>query len=126
VASHLLRGYVRDLRRRIAMTKTTVRNGLLITICCLLSACQTIYYNFWEMLGQEKRDLLQSNVAKVQDDQNDVQEAFQDALERVRQEYKLDAKDLEDFYDDLRGNYEKAQAEAETLKNRIEKVRTIA
>ena len=97
-----------------------------VLICLMLGSCQTIYYNFWETLGQEKRDLLQSNVAKVQNDQREVQEAFKDTLERVRAEYKLEASDLEDFYDDLSANYEQARARAEALSERTEKVRDIA
>ena len=98
----------------------------LLVTAFLTQSCSTVYYNFWESLGKEKHDLLVANIEEVQDDQKDVEKAFSSALDRIRKEYSLKEPDLEEFYDDLSADYQRAQKKAEQLTARIDKVETIA
>lgn len=97
-------------------------------IACVLfcTSCATIYYNVWEKLGWEKRDLLRDSVEDVRSDQEDVSEQFQSALERIKEIYGLDGGDLEDQYEALNREYERSEEKAEQLRERIRDVEQIA
>jgi hypothetical protein len=88
--------------------------------------CTTAYYSAWEMLGQEKRDLLRSNVSAVQEEQQEAADQFESALDRLRELAAIDAGELEDVYDDLDADYEKAKLRADSVHERIEKIDSIA
>jgi len=88
--------------------------------------CTTAYYSAWEMLGQEKRDLLRSNVSAVQEEQQEAADQFESALDRLRELTAVDAGELEDVYDDLNGDYEEAKLRADGVHERIEKIDSIA
>ena len=88
--------------------------------------CTTAYYSAWEMLGQEKRDLLRSNVSAVQDEQQETADQFKSALDRLRELTAVDAGELEDVYDDLNADYEEAKLRADGVHERIEKIDSIA
>jgi len=88
--------------------------------------CTTAYYSAWEMLGQEKRDLLRSNVSAVQEEQQETADQFESALDRLRELTAVDAGELEDVYDDLNADYEEAKLRADGVHERIEKIDSIA
>jgi len=92
----------------------------------LMAACSTAYYSTWEMLGREKRDLLRSNVEAVQDEQRAAADGFEDALDRLRGLYDVDAGDLEQTYDKLKKDLERSEARADGIRDRIEKIDSIA
>jgi len=89
-------------------------------------ACSSAYYSTWEMLGKEKRDLLRSNVEAVQEDQRDAADGFEDALDRLRGLYAIDAGDLEKTYDKLKDDLDDAEGRAEDIHERIGKIDSIA
>jgi chromosome segregation ATPase len=91
-----------------------------------LTACSSAYYSTWEMLGKEKRDLLRSNVEAVQDEQRDAADGFEDALDRLRGLYQVDAGDLEKVYDKLKDDLEEAEDRAGDIHDRIDKIDSIA
>jgi Asp-tRNA(Asn)/Glu-tRNA(Gln) amidotransferase C subunit len=78
------------------------------------------------MLGQEKRDLLRSNVSAVQEEQQETADQFESALDRLRELTAVDAGELEDVYDDLNADYEEAKLRADGVHERIEKIDSIA
>jgi uncharacterized protein YukE len=88
--------------------------------------CSTAYYSAWEMLGQEKRDLLRSNVESVQREQEKAADQFESALDRLRALTAVDAGELEDVYDELSGDYEGARGRADDIHDRVEKIDSIA
>lgn len=96
----------------------------LVTVASL--GCSTAYYSAWEMLGQEKRDLLRSNVSAVREEQDEAADQFESALDRLRELTAVDAGELEDVYDDLSADYEDAQGRADGVEERIEKIDSIA
>lgn len=97
-----------------------------LTAVAAASACATTYYSIWERLGKEKRDLLRDNVEEVKQDQQDVKQEFESALEEVRALYGLEADQLESKYDTLRARLESSESEAEALRERIDDIEQIA
>src|SRR5690606_15416239 len=100
----------------------------LVSICLLstLVACSTVYYNFWDFFGKQKRDLLKDNVEEAREDQEAVAEEFENALEHLKALYGLDGGNLEKAYRRVSADYEAAESRAEELRNRIDKVDDIA
>lgn len=93
----------------------------------LISGCTTIYYNFWETLGKEKRELLRDNIAAASDDQKEVADEFQDALQRLKATYGIRGpKELETAYEAAKDEYERASAKADALHARVERIDEIA
>lgn len=102
------------------------RHLLVLALALLIAGCSTVYYSVWETLGQEKRDLLRSNVEAVREDQEEVGEQFENALEKIRALYGLeDAGKLENQYDKVKSAYEKSVSRADALRERIDKVEEI-
>lgn len=91
----------------------------------MLLGCSSIYYNFWEKLGKEKRDLLRSNAISAAEEQEQVQQQFKDTLERIKKEYKFEGGQLEQTYELLKTDYEVAEAKSNELRERVEKVKEI-
>ncbi len=111
------------------MTRPLAVRGRLLTlllVVLLFPACSTIYYSAWEAVGVEKRDLLRSNVETVREDQEDVSEQFESTLERIRALYGLDGTALEKQYDRVATEYERSEADAEALRDRIDTVEEVA
>lgn len=96
-----------------------------LTLALMLS-CSTIYYNFWETMGKEKRDLLQSNMRSAQEEQTEVKDKFESTLSKIRHEYSFKEGDLEETYDELKSDYEEALDKKEALSSRIDKVDDLA
>ena len=100
--------------------------ALFFALVTASAGCQTAYYSFWEKLGREKRDLLESNVRSAESQQREIQKQFKDTLSRVRAEFKVNGGDLESAYDSLSDDYESASKKADSLRGRIKNVKTIA
>jgi chromosome segregation ATPase len=98
----------------------------LLLLVILSTSCSTVYYNFWEFLGQEKRELLQTELENITEDQSDVKEDFQDTLTKIRSEYSYKEGSLEKTYDELSGDYKSLNSQAENLSKRIVKAQDIA
>jgi len=92
----------------------------------ILAGCQTAYYSFWEKLGREKRDLLEANVRSAESGQLEVQKHFKDTLSRIRTEFKVEGGSLENVYDSVSADNDRATDKANTLRKRIANVKTIA
>lgn len=89
-------------------------------------ACSTLYYESWELLGKEKRDLLRSSFVGMVGDQEEAAETFQTALERVKGLTGFDGGDLEREYDRLKDAYEDADGSAKDIDARIGDIEEIA
>ena len=99
---------------------------LIVGLTGLTASCSTAYYSAWEMLGKEKRDLLRSNVETVKKDQEKAADEFEDALERLRSLYEVDAGELEKVYDKIKDDYQDATKRAEEIGERINTIDSIA
>ena len=91
-----------------------------------LAGCSTIYYSVWEKLGWEKRDLLRDGIEEVREDQQEVSEQFESALEQIKALYGMDESDLSRQYDKLKNELERSESKAESLSGRIDDVEEIA
>jgi len=104
-----------------------MKRFLLILLAVLgLSACQQAYYNTMEKFGVYKRDILVDRVEQARDSQIDTKEQFQSALERFRELTEFNGGDLGEIYDRLNKEYEKSEAQADEVHQRIEAVRDVA
>ena len=92
----------------------------------LLAGCQSAYYETMEVFGREKRDLLRSELSGMVSDQEDAEEAFTDALTRVKALTGFDGGDLEREYDKLKGAYEDADSAAGDIDSRMDEIETVA
>ena len=90
-----------------------------------MGSCSSLYYGFWETFGQDKRDLLKSEIENSNDDQKDIKEEFSSTLERIKKEYNFDGGELERTYDYLSTRYEDAKKRQSKLQDRINKIKEI-
>ena len=92
----------------------------------LMTGCRSAYYAAWEKLGKEKRHLLKDQVAEVRSEQQAASEEFKDVLSRIKELYGFEGGDLEEFYEDLKSDYEDSLARSEKVSERIDRVEEIA
>lgn len=96
-------------------------------IALALGGCRsTVYYDVMEAFGQEKRDLLKSELRAMVGDQEEAEEAFQDALTRVKALTGFDGGQLEKEYDRLKSAHESARSSADDIDSRTEEIHGIA
>ena len=96
----------------------------LLTLAC--AGCESTYYAAWEKLGVEKRDLLADRVEDAQEAQEEGKEQFASALEQFQSVVQFDGGDLEDYYNQLKGELEDSQDAAENIHTRIDEVESVA
>ena len=99
---------------------------VLIALTLSLFACQSAYYAAWEKVGVEKRDILVDRVEDAKESQENAQEKFASALDEFSQLINFDGGQLQDIYEDLKSQFEASQAAADNVKDRIEKVQSVA
>lgn len=87
--------------------------------------CQTAYYKTWELLGKEKRELLQGKFSDAKEDQEDIKEEFSSVLEKIRHYYPLKNSNLSKVYDSLNDSYNDALSKREDFSSRIESIKQI-
>jgi len=109
--------------------KTMTFLSLLFVLACanpIEKAVNKVKYSAWETIGVEKRDLFKREVSNVKEEQEDTQEAFKDALERLKEVYAFDGGNLEREQKRLSAAYEAAAEEAKEVREKIEKVDQVA
>jgi hypothetical protein len=100
--------------------------GIMASLFLFNSGCRSTYYSVYEKFGVYKRDLLKKNVEEARDDQKKATEQFKDALTRLKELYGFQDGDLEKTYDKLKADYDKSESRANAVKERINKVETVA
>lgn len=117
-------------RRRAVIGQGTIgrsaKRAATTLLALSLVSCSAIRYAACEKLGVEKRDLLQSDVEKMKDEQKETAEQFQDALTKLRTLYGSSGSDLEQRYDATKSEYEDCETQANALQKRMDSVRTVA
>lgn len=114
------------MNQRISNSPTPILLVAALVATAVTAGCSSAYYSAWEMLGQEKRDLLRSNVESVKQEQQAAADDFEDALERLRSLYDIDGDKLEKTYDKLKDDAEDAENRAQDIRDRIDKIDSIA
>jgi len=98
----------------------------LLSSSLLLSGCQSAYYGAMEKVGYHKRDIMVDRVQQAKESQQEAQQQFSSALEEMQALFAFDGGDIEKAYYKAKDEYESAQAAADEVSNRIEKVEDVA
>lgn len=101
----------------------------LVTILALSgckSTVQDAYFNMWEKVGVEKRDILVDRVEDAQESQKEAQEQFSSALEEFSALINFKGGELEDVYNELNDQFIASQTSAASVSDRINKVESVA
>jgi len=88
--------------------------------------CQSAYYAGMEKMGYHKRDLMVSDVEKARDAQQAAKEQFKSALDRFTTVLHIKGGELEEKYDILNAEYEKSEAKANAVRDRIASVEDVS
>ena len=103
-----------------------IKKIALATAFMTLTACQSAYYSAMESVGVHKRDILVDRVEETKESQQDSQQEFQSALERLSTLINFDGGDLQDAYEQLNDDYESSLAAADEVSTNIDKVEDVA
>ncbi|MCB1691469.1 MAG: DUF2959 domain-containing protein [Pseudomonadales bacterium] len=93
---------------------------------CLLSGCESAYFNVMEKVGIPKRDILIDRIEDAQETQVEGQQQFKDALEQFKAVVNFEGGELEEAYNRLNDEYEDSVDAAEKITDRIDKVESVA
>lgn len=99
---------------------------LLALSLCTVPACQRSYFNTMEKMGIHKREILVDRIESARDAQDDAKEEFKSALELFLEVVDVENKDLEKTYNRLNQEFEKSEAKANRVTERIDKVQAVA
>ena len=108
------------------MKKQTLLGTAILSLMLMLSGCQSAYYSAMEKVGVHKRDILIDRVEETKDSQQESQEEFQSALERLTTLINFDGGELQDTYNQLNDYYESSLAAANEVSSNINKVEDVA
>ena len=90
------------------------------------SAIQDKYFDLWDAVGVEKREILVDRVEAAQETQQEAQKEFASALEEFSALINFKGGELEDVYNNLNDKYESSRDAAQDVSNRINKVQSVA
>ncbi|WP_434927904.1 DUF2959 domain-containing protein [Shewanella sp. HL-SH8] len=110
-------------------TSKIINIGLALTLAAStlsLGGCQSAYYGAMEKVGYHKRDIMVDRVQDAKESQEEAQEQFSSALAEMQALLAFDGGDLEKAYNKAKDEYESAQAAADDVSNRIDKVEDVA
>ena len=112
------------------MKKSIIKNRLKwITatgIIFLMFGCESTYYKAMETIGYHKRDIMVDRVQDARDAQEEAKEQFESALEKFSSVVGFRGGDLEEKYNQLKGEYEESVTKADAVRNRIAAVEDVA
>lgn len=100
--------------------------GGMVLLSLTALGCQSVYYDAMEKMGYHKRDLMVSDVQKARDAQQEAKEQFKSALERFTTVLNVKGGELQDKYDTLNAEYEKSEAKANAVRDRIASVEDVS
>jgi hypothetical protein len=115
-----------DASRFVRGSGRAAHAALLVVLLLAATGCRSAYYSAMESLGQEKRDILVDRVEDARDDQAAAKKQFESALARFKEVTGYDGGDLEDQYDRLDSDYQRCEARAEAVRQRIRSVDEVA
>ncbi|MGO2292910.1 MAG: DUF2959 domain-containing protein [Pseudoalteromonas sp.] len=108
------------------MKKLALLSAPILVVTLSLSGCQSAYYSAMESVGVHKRDILVDRVEETKDSQEESQEEFQSALERLTTLIDFEGGELQDAYNQLNDDYESSLQAANDVTNNINKVEDVA
>jgi hypothetical protein len=87
---------------------------------------QNAQYKLYELVGIQKRDLLDRKINDVREEQKETQETFKSALDKMKAITNFDGGNLEHEYRSLQSSYDQAQSQAQDVRKSIRQVETVA
>jgi len=108
------------------MKKQTLLSVSMLVLTLTLTGCQSAYYSAMEKVGVHKRDILIDRVEETKDSQQESQEEFKSALERLTTLIDFNGGELEDTYNQLNDDYESSLKAANEVSTNINKVEDVA
>jgi hypothetical protein len=100
--------------------------GLQLVTALPILGCQSMYYAGMEKIGYHKRDLMVSDVEKARDAQQDAKEQFKSALDRFTTVLNFKGGELQEKYETLNAEYERSEAKAQAVRDRIASVEDVS
>lgn len=97
-----------------------------VLLALLLAGCESTYYDAMEKFGIHKREILIDRIEDAQTAQEEGQEQFRDALEQFQAMVNFEGGELEDIYNRLDSEYQDSVDAAETIRDRIDAVESVA
>lgn len=91
-----------------------------------LAGCTSAYYGAMEQVGRDKRDILKSRIEAGREDQQEAQEQFKTTYQRFQELTGYAGGELESVYDRVAAEYERSEARAEDVRERIESIERVA
>ncbi len=117
------------LRGAIAVEGAMTSRAFLPLILVLglgFAGCSSTYYNTMEKFGFAKREILVDRVESTRDAQNKAKEQFASALEEFLAVTKVDGGELQRKYDSLNREFQRSEARAKEVRERIAAVEDVA
>jgi hypothetical protein len=100
--------------------------GVALAAAVTAPACERVYYGTMKKFGYEKRDILISRVRDARKAQQEAQQEFRTALDRFREVVGVEGGALEDKYEKLNGQLERAEDRARAVHDRVTSVREVS
>jgi chromosome segregation ATPase len=91
-----------------------------------VGGCTNTYYSAMEQVGQHKRDILKSRIESGREEQQEAQEQFKTTYQRFAEVAGYDGGDLEAVYEELDTEYERSEARAEDVRDRIASIEQVS
>lgn len=108
------------------MKKQTLLSVSMLVVTLTLTGCQSAYYSAMEKVGVHKRDILIDRVEETKDSQQESQEEFKSALERLTTLIDFNGGEPQDTYNQLNDDYESSLNAANEVSTNINKVEDVA
>jgi DNA repair exonuclease SbcCD ATPase subunit len=88
----------------------------------ILAGCTSAYYEVMQKLGKEKRDILVQRILDAKKDQEQTKEQLKTTMESFQELTGFQGGDLEKSYKKLNNEYERAESQANKLRDKIKSI----
>lgn len=103
-----------------------VYRSLPVALVLLLAGCSSAYYGAMEKMGVAKREILVDRVEKTRESQAEAKLQFANALQQFLAVTKVDGGALQQKYESLNREFERSEARAKEVRERIASVEDVA
>lgn len=103
-----------------------VYRSLPVALVLLLAGCSSAYYGAMEKMGVAKREILVDRVEKTRESQAEAKLQFANALQQFLAVTKVDGGALQQKYENLNREFQRSEARAKEVRERIASVEDVA
>lgn len=110
------------------MKSLSQRQFLVVAVAgfCILTSCDKLYYSSMKKIGKEKRDILAGRIADGKKDQEKAKEQIKTTMEAFQELTGFNGGDLEKVYKKLNNEYERSEARAKDVSDRVDSIDKVA